>query len=66
MKAISIDRKRRIVTIELAFEDVDWIACEMPQQDGFTKDWQRLVWMPVLDADLESTDRVTRADSGAA
>lgn len=34
--------------LHLAFEDVEFIALELPQGDGFTRDWWNDIYLPMV------------------
>ena len=35
-------------TVELSFEDVEFIGMELSRGDGFTRDWWKHLWEPML------------------
>lgn len=40
--------KPTAVTVELDWDSVEFIALEMPQNDGFTRDWWNDIYKPML------------------
>ena len=36
------------VDIHLEFQDVEFIALELPQGDGFTRDWWNDIYLPMV------------------
>jgi hypothetical protein len=46
---ISIDQDRKRATVELPLEVVEFIGAELPSGDGFTQDWWKHVWKPLLE-----------------
>ena len=37
-----------MVSVDLEFDAVEFIALDLPQNDGFTRDWWRYVYLPMV------------------
>lgn len=40
--------RTNMVSVDLDFDAVEFIALELPQRDGFTRDWWQHVYMPMV------------------
>ena len=49
IRSVEFDDLRETVTVEMEWDAAEFIGLELPQSDGFTRDWWQQVWKPISD-----------------